>query len=578
LRFLDAKGSPKGTRDPLSAFVDRIRGGQIGALKGLGGYHLACDATNDDVVTELRRRKHREEKPLAVMVRDMAAAEALCNVNCIERELLQLPRCPIVLLTKRVGCRIAESVAPNNPLLGVMLPYTPLHHLLLHDLDGMSLVMTSGNLSEEPITYDEDDAIVRLGGIADIFLVHDRPIHVRCDDSVTRVVDGRELPMRRSRGYAPQPVPLPMICPRATLAVGGQFKSTFALGRDRQAILSQHMGDLDNYSAYAAFRRDIGLYEDLFALQPEIIAHDCHPDYASTRYARERAATTRLLLVPVQHHHAHMASCMAEHGLIEEVIGVTFDGTGYGDDGAIWGGEFLVGDYRSFRRAAHLRYVAMPGGDRAVREPWRMALTHSLDADCPVPALGNTATSTERRAVATLIERRLNAPLTSSAGRLFDAVASLAGIRHRVRFEGQAALELERMAWSESPQGLYDFDLVRDEGDCEANSPLVVDTRPLIRAITADVNHGIKAPSIARRFHETLVAMIVATCGEIRKQCGLHRVVLSGGVFMNALVTLRVTARLNEEGFHVYRHEKVPPNDGGLSLGQVAIAAARNGS
>jgi hydrogenase maturation protein HypF len=575
LRFLDAKGAPKETSDPLAAFEDRIRAGRIGAMKGLGGYHLVCDARNEAAVAELRRRKHREEKPLAVMVHDMAAVEALCNVSCRERQLMQSPRCPIVLLAKRVGCDIAESVAPNNPLLGVMLPYTPLHHLLLNDLDGMALVMTSGNRSEEPIAYEEDDAVERLRGIADVFLAHDRPIHVRCDDSVTRVVDGRELPIRRSRGYAPQPVSLRMSCSHRILAVGGQFKATFALGRDRQAILSHHMGDLDNFSAYTAFRRDISLYEHLFSLRPQVIAHDRHPDYASTNYAMERAAADGLPLVPVQHHHAHMASCMAEHGLAGEVIAVTFDGTGYGDDGAIWGGEFLVGDYREFRRAAHLRYVALPGGDRAVREPWRMALAHALDAECSVPALEATASPTELRAVKAMIERRLNAPLTSSAGRLFDAVASLAGVRQKVRFEGQAAMELERLAWRESPQGLYDFDLAREGDGRTVNPILVIDTRPLIRAIACDVERGVTPSCIARRFHDTLVEIIVVLCGEIRKQCGLDRAVLSGGVFMNALVTLWAAARLSEAGFHVYRHEAVPPNDGGLSLGQVAVAAAR---
>jgi hydrogenase maturation protein HypF len=570
LQFLDAKGAPKETSDPLAAFEDRIRTGRIGAMKGLGGYHLVCDARNESAVAELRRRKHREEKPLAVMVRDTTAVEALCNVSRLERQLLELPRCPIVLLAKRVGCDVAESVAPNNPLLGVMLPYTPLHHLLLRDLDSMALVMTSGNRSEEPIAYEEVDAVERLHGIADVFLVHDRPIHVRCDDSVTRVVDGRELPIRRSRGYAPQPVPLPVTCRRPILAVGGQFKATFALGRERQAIVSHHMGDLDNYSAYSAFRRDIGLYEDLFSLRPQIIAHDRHPDYASTHYAMERAAADGLPLVPVQHHHAHMASCMAEHRLTGEVIGVTFDGTGYGDDGAIWGGEFLVGDYCEFRRAAHLRYVALPGGDRAVREPWRMALASALDAGCDVPTSEAAASPTEFRTVTAMIERRLNAPLTSSAGRLFDAVASLAGVRHQVRFEGQAAMELERLAWQECPQGLYEFDLA-----CDGDSPLVIDTRPLIRAVASDVAQGVDAPRIARRFHDTLVEVIVVVCGEIRKQCGLDRVVLSGGVFMNALLTLRATARLSEAGFQVYRHETVPPNDGGLSLGQVAVTAAR---
>ena len=499
-----------------------------------------------------------------------------CCASLLERRHgLQSGRCPIVLLAKRSGCAIAEGVAPNNPLLGVMLPYTPLHHLLLGDLGDMPLVMTSGNRSDEPIAYEDADAVERLAGVADLFLAHDRPIHVRCDDSVTRVVDNRELPIRRSRGYAPLPVSLPLECPRPILAVGGQFKATFALGRGRQAILSHHMGDLDNYSAYMAFRRDVGLYEDLFGLRPEILAHDRHPDYASTRYALERAEANGLSAVPVQHHHAHMASCMAEHRLTGPVIGVTFDGTGYGNDGAIWGGEFLVGDYGTFRRAAHLRYVPLPGGDRAAAEPWRMAVSHALDAGCDTPTLQPAPSAIERRAVTAMIRRRLNAPLTSSAGRLFDAVASLAGVRQRVRYEGQAAMELERLAWRESPQGLYDFDLdlVRDE--TIVDSPLVIDTRPLIGSVVRDAARGVDAARIARRFHDTLAEIIVDACGEIRERCGLDRVVLSGGVFVNALLTSRTSARLSELGFRVYRHETVPPNDGGLSLGQVAIAAAR---
>ena len=507
------------------------------------------------------------------MVRDVDGAEALCSVSLLERRLLQSSRAPIVLLSKRIRYDIADSVAPRNPHLGLMLPYSPLHHLLLHDLHDMALVMTSGNQSDEPIAYEEADAVQRLGSIADLFLVHDRPIHVRCDDSVTRVVGGRELPMRRSRGYAPQPVPLPLECPRPILAVGGQLKVTFGLGRQRQAILSQHMGDLDHYAAYSAFRRDIELYEQLFALRPEIIAHDRHPDYASTRYARERVAQDNTALVSVQHHHAHMASCMAEHGLSGSVIGVTFDGAGYGDDGAVWGGEFLAGDYRSFRRAAQLRYVPLPGGDRAVREPWRMAVSHMLDAGCDLASLECAAGPVALRTVTAMIERRLNAPLTSSAGRLFDAVAALAGVRQEVSYEGQAAIELERMAWNESPQGIYDFGLIREEFD--AGQPqIIVDTRPLIRAIAADAARGARAERIARRFHDTLVQVVAVVCGEIREHSGLDRVVLSGGVFMNALLTLRTTIRLTDDGFTVYSHQVVPPNDGGLSLGQIAVAAA----
>ena len=374
-------------------------------MKGLGGYHLICDATNEPAVAELRRRKHRDEKPFAIMVRDVEAAEALCLLLPAEKELLLSPRCPIVLLRKRPATApspyplpleeggegrvrgISEAVAPGNPYLGVMLPYTPLHHLLLHRLDGMPLVMTSGNRSDEPIAYEDVDALERLAGIADLFLIHDRPIHVRCDDSVTRIVGGIELPVRRSRGYAPQPIVLPIACSSPVLAVGGQLKATFALGRQHHAFLSHHLGDLDDYAAYRAFEKDIALYQQLFAIQPRVIVHDLHPDYASTRYAVERAEDEQTTRLAVQHHHAHVASCMAENGLVEPVIGVAFDGTGFGTDGTIWGGEFLVGDYGQFRRAAHLRYVGMPGGEQAIREPWRMAVAHLVDAGVSNPIL-----------------------------------------------------------------------------------------------------------------------------------------------------------------------------------------------
>lgn len=577
LRLLDAWGAPVEADDPLARFVEAVRQGRLGAMKGLGGYHLVCDARNESAVAELRRRKHRYEKPLAVMVPDLAAAEALCRVGSLEHRLLSSPRCPIVLLAKRPRCEVAEGVAPGNPLLGVMLPYSPLHHLLLADTGGVPLVMTSGNRSDEPIAYEDTEAVERLGGIADLFLIHNRPIHVRCDDSVTSAVGGCELPLRRSRGYAPQPVRLPLACRRPILAVGGQLKAVFGLGRDGQAILSHHMGDLDHLAAFRAFEKDIDLYERMFAVRPEVIAHDRHPDYASTRYALKRAAEEGAAVVAVQHHHAHLAGCAAEHSLTGPVIGVTFDGTGYGDDGAVWGGEFLVGGYRSFRRAAHLRYVAMPGGDGAVREPWRMALSHLLDAGCPLPPLGPDISPVALRTVGTMIERGLNSPPTSSVGRLFDAVAALAGVRGRVSFEGQAAMELEHLAGGETPDGPYAFEMSREGLDPASEPPLVVDTRPMVREIASDVARGADARSIARRFHDTIVRIIAAVCAAIREESGLDRVVLSGGVFQNAILTRGATKRLRDEGFQVYSHHLVPPGDGGLSLGQVAVAAARDG-
>jgi hydrogenase maturation protein HypF len=453
-----------------------------------------------------------------------------------------------------------------------MLPYTPLHHLLLRTVAGIPLVMTSGNRSDEPIAYQDADARTQLAGIADLFLIHNRPIHVRCDDSVTRVVDHCELPVRRSRGYAPQPLTLPFSCPRPILAVGGQLKGTFALGRDRQAFLSHHLGDLDHYQAYRAFEKDVALYEQLFAIRPECLAHDLHPDYVTTRYARARAERMGSLLLPVQHHHAHLASCLAEHGLDEPVIGVTFDGTGFGPDGAVWGGEFLVGDYRNYQRAAHLRYVGLPGGDQAIREPWRMAVAHLLDAGLSTRSVEARILPVQFRTIRTMLERHFQTPLTSSVGRLFDAVSALAGVRDRVSYEGQAAVELEWLATEAAPDGVYPFDL-----DCVSENeetPLVVDTRPLIEAVADEANKGVDAALIARRFHTTVVEMIVAVCRRLRQSTGLAAVVLSGGVFLNALLTQEASARLAEEGFRVYRHRLVPPNDGGLSLGQLAVAAA----
>jgi hydrogenase maturation protein HypF len=576
LRLLDARGEPVATRDPLRDFAEALRAGRIGTLKGMGGYHLVCDATSPAAVGELRRRKHRDEKPFAVMVQDLVSLGALCLLDETERELFSSPRAPIVLLRKRQPSPLAAEVAPGNPWLGVMLPYTPVHHLLLRATGGMPLVMTSGNRSDEPIAYQDDEAIARLTDIADVFLTHDRPIHVRCEDSVTRVVAGVELQVRRSRGYAPRPIELPVGCPRPVLAVGGQLKGTFALGRGCQAILSHHLGDLDHYDAYRAFERDIELYQQLFAIQPELLVHDLHPDYSATRYALDRAGRSGTAVLSVQHHHAHMASCMAEHRLNEPVIGVTLDGTGFGTDGTIWGGEFLVGNYEQFHRAAHLRPVGMPGGDQAIRQPWRMAVSHLLDAGMDPAGLLARISLGDLRTIRRMLERRFNTPLTSSAGRLFDAVAALTGVRHHVNYEGQAAIELEWLATDVAPNGTYPFEVSRaqESPDC----PFLIDTRPLICGAAEDARNTVETGIIARRFHTAMVDLLADVCGRIRQATGLGVVVLSGGVFLNALLTREAVERLAREGFRVYRHRLVPPNDGGLSLGQLAVAAARESS
>jgi hydrogenase maturation protein HypF len=600
LQLLDVAGQAITAEDPLAHFAAALLEGKIGALKGLGGYHLVCDARKRQSVAELRRRKHRDEKPFAIMVADLTSAVSLGEIGPVERALLLSPACPIVLVRKRVGAPsplplspeagakgknrgslapasgergrgegVAEEVAPGNPWLGVMLPYTPLHHLLMRAVDGIPLVMTSGNRSDEPIAY-QDDAPQKLAGIADLFLIHNRPIHVRCDDSVMRVVDGVEQQIRRSRGYAPRPIALPFECPRPLLTLGGQLKATFALGHGRQAFLSHHMGDLDHLDAYRAFEKDVVLYQELFGIVPEVLVCDLHPDYATSGYGRRRAAAEGVELLAVQHHHAHLASCMAENGLVEPVIGVTFDGTGFGTDGAVWGGEFLIGDYRQFRRAAHLRYVGMPGGERAIQEPWRMALAHLRDAEIELASLAARLLPVEMRTVERMLQRRFNTPLTSSAGRLFDVVASLAGVRDRVSYEGQAAMELEWLATETSPDHGYPVEI-----DAPPEGPLVVDTRPLIRAVVEDAREGVSPARIARRFHSTLVELIAAVCGRLRQLSGIGAVVLSGGVFLNALLTSEVSARLDGDGFRVHRHRLVPPNDGGLSLGQLAIATAQ---
>lgn len=574
LMLRGAAGEILATDDPIRSFAEAIRDGKIGALKGLGGYHLVCSARDEAAVRFLRERKHREEKPLAIMVRDLAAAEAICDVEPRERELLRSTGAPIVLLRRKSGqtATIAPAVAPGNPHLGVMLPHTPLHHLLLDAVAPLPLVMTSGNRSDEPIAYRDDDALERLRGIADLFLTHDRPIHVRCDDSVVRMVSGSISPLRRSRGLAPAPVALPFSCPMPILAAGGQLKGTFALGRDRQAFLSHHLGDLDHLDAYEALLRDVALYEDLFAIEPRAVAHDLHPDYAATRYAASRGLPT----IAVQHHHAHLASCMAEHGLQGPVIGVIFDGSGLGTDGHIWGGEFLVGDYAGFRRVAALRNVAMPGGEQAVREPWRMAAAHLLDAGCQLKWLESHTPSASLSSLQAMVGRQLHSPLTSSMGRLFDAVAALAGIRRRVSYEGQAAMELEWLATETKSDGSYAWEFnERDaSSDDEPVDPLwTIDTRPLIRGITGDVERKVTPNVIARRFQSTIVEMIAETCAHVCRESGLREVVLSGGVFSNALLADESRTRLMETGFRVFTHEQVPPNDGGLSLGQLAVAS-----
>ncbi len=549
-----------------------LRRGGVVAIKGLGGFHLACDATDDAAVRRLRERKGRVDKPFAIMAFDRATVERFCFVDEEEGQFLESRERPILLLRERPDSPISPLVAPGNRYLGVMLPYTPLHYLLLEPAEEfpIALVMTSGNYSEEPIATDNEEALHRLADLADAFLLHNREIHARCDDSVTRVFRGVELPIRRSRGYAPYPVHLPFAV-RQVLAVGGELKNTFCLTRERYAFLSQHIGDMENYETLRSFEAMVEHFQRLFRIRPEAIAHDMHPAYLSTRYA-ERQDLPR---VPVQHHHAHVAACMAEHGLSgeEPVIGVTFDGTGYGTDGAIWGGEFLIADYAGFRRAAHLAYIPLPGGDAAIRRPYRIALAHLWAAGLPwdevLPPVA-ACPPVERRVLTRQLEREVNTVPTSSMGRLFDAVAALAGLRQTITYEAQAAIELE-MQVDETTGDAYAFSLVRQGPD----EPLLVDPAPVIEAVVADVRDGAPVGTIAARFHWGVAQMIRRVCEALRRETGLDRVALSGGVFQNVTLLGRTLDLLAEAGFTVYTHRLVPPNDGGIALGQAIVAHAQ---
>jgi len=572
LTLLDSSGRTLGVTDAIREAATALRAGRIVAVKGLGGYHLACDATVSGVVSELRRRKARDAKPLAVMVGNLETARRLCIVSEAEADLLQSAARPIVLLERRRppgAPALAAEVAPRLGHLGLMLPYTPLQHLLLEHVD-RPLVMTSGNRSDEPIAFQDDEALARLDGIADLFLAHDRPIEVRCDDSVARCLDGAPLLLRRARGYVPLAISLTHEAAEPILACGGELKNAFALVRGREVFLSQHLGDLEDERAYRAWTGAIAHLQRLLELTPRLVAHDLHPGYRSTVYARDLEGVRH---VPVQHHHAHIASCLADNGIDARVIGVAWDGTGYGTDGHVWGGEFLLADLEGFERAASFQEVAMPGGEAAIREPWRMAAAFLQAAYGE--AMGDLDLAFVRRldraawrVLSRAAERGLNSPLTSSAGRLFDAVASILGLRDRVDFEAQAAMELEALADPE-PDRVYAVELGEKEGRT------IVQTPDLVRGVVEDLLAGVDAARIAGRFHASLADVLVRTCRRLRERSGLDRVALSGGVFQNLRILRPAIDGLGRAGFEVYTHHQVPPNDGGLALGQAAIAARR---
>ncbi len=602
LELWDHAGTQIRHGDPITQAVSALKAGFIVAVKGLGGFHLAVDATNISAVSLLRERKRRVEKPFAIMVPSLAQAQEFCELSVAEAEVLESIQRPIVLLRRKDKSLVPDQIAPFNRDLGVFLPYTPLHRLLFVEGEFKALVMTSGNLSEEPIAIDNDEARTRLNGLADYFLVHNRDILLRCDDSVVRVPadedfaasvavapltsrsktmnrkDRRERQsvgtvhqLRRSRGFVPVPIFLQREIP-AILAVGGELKNTICLTKGEHAFLSQHIGDLENLESHRFFKEAIEHLKNILEIKPEIVAYDLHPDYFSTKWALEQRG---MRAVGVQHHHAHIASCMAENKLDGDVIGIALDGTGYGTDGNIWGGEVLIANYQNFQRAAYFEYIPMPGGAAAIREPWRMAigyLTHHFGRDFlkfKLPFLNKTSES-QLELLLAIIARKVNCPLTSSCGRLFDAVASLAGIRSKVDYEAQAAIELEMAIEQSCSDEIYPFETIVTE-----NATQIVSTRPLFEALLGDLKSNVSTATISARFHNGLVHLFDGLANMTREQTGLDRVCLSGGTFNNVYLSERLSAQLRSRGFKVFRQQQVPAGDGGLSLGQAMVAAHR---
>ncbi len=594
--WLEIPGAPRSLvvngDDAIEQVRKMLKDGRILAIKGLGGFHLACDATNPEAVEELRRRKLRVDKPFALMIADIDLVSRHTFLSPLERLLVERRERPIVILRRNPASNVVEQVAPGQSTIGVMLPYTPLHYLLFAvpgrspvEFDMPPLVMTSGNLSEEPICTGNDEALQRLAALADGFLLHDREIHTRSDDSVVRLFPSirteldqkRSLtlyPLRRARGFAPDPLRLLEAAP-PLLAAGAELKNTFCLTRGRYAFLSHHIGDLENLETLSSFEQGIAHFERLFRIRPEAVACDLHPDYLATRYAQQRSEEQGLPLIGVQHHHAHITACMAENGLDgrEPVIGVAFDGTGYGDDGAIWGGEFLLADFTAFTRLAHLAYVPLPGGDKAVRQPWRIACSWLKAAGIEwQPDLFPVQHALQKEggllpqldALARQLETGLNAPVTSSVGRLFDAAAALMGIRQLVSYEAQAAIEMEALVDGHEP-GYYPF-AVQDG---------IIDPAPMFSNLVADLRNGIGIPTLSARFHSGVARMVSEVCAGIRAKTGVNRVALSGGVWQNAFLLTLTVGLLQQAGFELYIHRLVPANDGGLALGQAITAIAR---
>ena len=571
--LLRADGARADVAEPIREAARLLQQGSVVAIKGLGGFHLACDAQNEKAVAKLRERKRRVEKPFAIMVRRVEDATRLCVTDELSKKMMGSFERPIVLLPRRAEVAHVPGIAPGNRYLGLFLPYTPLHHLLFQSGKFESLVMTSGNLSEEPIAIDNEEAIRRLNRIADAFLVNDREIVRRCDDSVVRVAAGQPQKLRRSRGFVPVPVQLEKES-QAVLAVGGELKNTICVVRGSEAFLSQHVGDLENLESYRFFEEAVAHLQRILETEPKVIAHDLHPDYFSTKWAQER---TGVELVGVQHHHAHVAACMAENHLDGKVIGIALDGTGYGTDGAIWGGEVLVADYSGFERAAHFEYVPLPGGAAAIHEPWRMAVSYLAKhfgkevERLGLPFLADIDTR-KLGVVLQMMEREINSPRTSSCGRLFDAVAALVGLRGTVNFEAQAAIELEMAARDSGSESAYPLDLNLRGAAWE------IGTKSLFEWLVRDIQKKASVAEISRKFHNGLALVLVEAAEKIREKTELNRVCLSGGCFLNALLLETMIAEMKERSFEVFFHTEVPAGDGGISLGQAVIAGRRVGA
>ena len=567
----DGTGKRIDSGDPIRRSVELLKQGKIVAVKGVGGFLLACDATNEEAVMRLRNRKRRTFKPFAVMMQNLEAVREACAISAEEEALLTSTKAPIVLLRMGDSPAVAPSVAPNLRYLGAMLPYTPLHHLLMKEA-ARPLVMTSGNLSEEPIVGDNDEALEKLASIADVFLVHNRDIYARCDDSVAMVAAGEVCIIRRARGYAPDPIPLSFKA-LEVLACGAEYKNTFCITKDHYAFMSQHVGDMDNMETLTHFEKMLDLYRKIFRLDPKIVACDKHPDYLASRYAREMEAQDGTIrLVPVQHHHAHIASCMVENSVAEPVLGVAFDGTGYGEDGTIWGSEFLLVHYDRFMRLGHFEYIPLPGGDAAVKRPYRITLSYlyrllgkeSLSRDLPFL---RELDPFEIRLVREQIDKKINSPMTCSAGRLFDAVSALLGICKEIDYEGQAAIELEMAGTDGDFDGvLYPFHTEKQNGLA------VVCLRELLGGITRDLLQGLPKTMISIRFHHTMAHIIAEVCSGLSREHGISKVALSGGVFQNRMLLNLARTRLHAEGLEVLTHRHVPCNDGCISLGQAVVA------